>query len=218
MPLKSMIKSALPHAVRARLVAARKVLLADFQDIYVLPLDAPGPEVSCEDDVTFSTHDAAAALELSARVWPDEGAAPARRQALARLEAGDRLIIGRIGDEPVMYGWLAHGMVEMTYGVFVPLRDDIAFSYNVRVHEDHRRRGLLGAYYGFLHARLRQAGYRRLLAGVARSNPIAAAAHRKAGFRKAGHCYTLGLLRRQVTWNRLPGLPALRLTNPPARD
>lgn len=196
---------------------ARAALHIDFQDIYVLPLDAPGPVVSCEEDVTFGIHDDATALEPAARVWPDEGGNAARRQALARLEAGDRLIIGRIGDEPVMYGWLAHGVVEMTYGVFVPLRDDIAFSYNVRVHEDHRRRGLLGAYYGFLRAWLRQADYRRLLAGVARSNPIAAAAHRKAGFRKAGHCYTLGLLRRQVTWNRLPGLPALHLTRPPAR-
>ncbi len=116
-----------------------------------------------------------------------------RRFAIHRLASGDMVVIAFFGDEPVFHGWLMFGEIEMTYGVFMPTSEGIAFGYNLFTKTSYRRCGALSGFYRFVHEYLKERGFHTLYIGISTRNRPSIIAHMKNGFEKTGYFYTLNL-------------------------
>ena len=181
------------------------VISRDFQDIYqfnhalergllAAPIVNEGfgenekPD-SGRTELTYRIHDSLQVLKLIEHIHPmDE---QGRLFARSRLGAGDKAVIGYDGDLPVFYGWLMFEEIEMTYSVFMPVPQGIAFGYNLFTKISHRRRGAMTGFYDYVHNYLKQKDFHTIYIGISTNNRSSIKAHLKSGFEKVGYFYTL---------------------------
>ena len=166
-----------------------RVISRDLQDIYLLANQESKP---AQAHINFQIHDSSDVLEIIDQINPLNE--QARRFARHRLDAGDKAVIAYDSGLPVFYGWLMFGEIEMTYGVFLPMPEGIAFAYNLFTASSHRRRGLMTGFYDFARDYLKSRKYDTLYVGISTRNNASISAHLKNGFEKNGYFYTLKLL------------------------
>ena len=123
----------------------------------------------------------------------------------ARLRKGDKAVIGQVDGQPVFYGWLMFNEIEVTYGVFMPLRAHTAFGYNLYTKASHRRLGVMSGFYHFARTYLHKRRFHTLYVGITGQNKPSIKAHEKNGFRKEGYFYTLKMSGTCFTLARFPG-------------
>ena len=202
MGLKNVAKQAFPAWMIQGLSRAKNTIFGtDFQDILELkPQARAGAPV--RPDLRFEAFTSPDALSVMRAISPLSAAA--RCAAEKRLAAGDEIIIGHVNDTPAFFAWVAHEVVEITYGVFRPM-PGIVFCYNVFTHPAHRRKGLANGFYDWLARReLAREHPRRILAGVATDNAPAIAMHEKVGFARLGAFNTVRLFYLNLTRARMP--------------
>ncbi len=178
-----------------------RLISRDLQDIYLFKGDlAKQPSGHVPLDIIYQIHNGTDVLELIDQINPlnDQG----RRFALDRLRAGDKAVIGSDNGSPVFYGWLMFGTIEMTYGVFMPVPQGMAFGYNLFTKSSHRRRGLMTGFYEFSRNYLKQKEFHTLYVGISTRNNASIKAHLKNGFEKIGYFYTIKLLAMRFTLAR----------------
>jgi GNAT superfamily N-acetyltransferase len=106
----------------------------------------------------------------------------------ARLDAGDRVVLGHVDGRLAFYAWLMFGHIEVGARI-APVSSDVAHSYKVFTAPDFRGRGVAASYYDHVRPLLASEGYSSILATVRRDNEASLRAHHKAGFTRVGRLW-----------------------------
>ena len=188
----------------------------DLMDVYEMKkAHDRASETENHQDIAYCVHRHVEALDLVQQIRPMSVAE--QSFAKARLERGDRLVIGTLDRMPVFYGWLMFGELEMTYDVFLPTPAQNAFGYNIFTARSHRRQGFMTKFYQFAACYVSGRNCDRLRVGISVGNKASIKAHLRNGFVKTGSFYTLILFGTCFTWARFEQMKPFHITAKPRK-
>ena len=134
-----------------------------------------------------------------------------------RLAAGDKVILGRYGEDVVFYVWVSLGELQVVQDQFIKIPGDCAFTYKSWVRPDYRGKNIMSSSYILMAEWLYANGFRLIFTLIREDNIPSRNYAKKVGFIQRGtvtHLRVLGMkfniffLRRQEAGHRLKAIPA----------